>query len=108
MWSVLIATDGIIGKKSRTKHLQEMECSMGIFYEMVELTNRSPIDLFVTFDGQAKRLKPGKNQVPAMVIQHAKNQNPIMGSHDPHNPHISGARYLVGVAADADEVEPLP
>lgn len=70
---------------------------MGIFYEHVTLINRAPIALTVTFDGQAKTLLPGENQVPAVVVEFAKNQNPIMGSADPNNPHISGGRYLVGV-----------
>lgn len=70
---------------------------MGIFFEQVCLINRAPIDLTVTFDGQAKTLKPGENMVPAVVVDFAKNQNPIMGSADPNNPHISGGRYLVGV-----------
>lgn len=80
---------------------------MGIFYEMTELINRAPVDITVTFDGQCKTLKPGKNVVPKAVIQHAKNQNPIMGSGDPNNPHISGAQYLVGCPEDLDNCEPL-
>ena len=81
---------------------------MGIFYEQVTLVNRAPVDLTVTFDGQAKTLKPGDNTVPAVVVDYAKNQNPIMGSADPNNPHVSGGRYLVGVkGAYGDETEPL-
>lgn len=80
---------------------------MGIFIETVEVTNRAPIDLTVTFDGQCKTLTPGKNAIPRMTVEFAKNQNPIMGSGDPQNPHISGTRYLVGVAANGDNVTPL-
>lgn len=75
---------------------------MGIFFQQVCLINRAPENLTVTFDGQAKTLTPGENMVPAVVVDFAKNQNPIMGSADPNNPHISGGRYLVGVK-DSDE-----
>lgn len=87
---------------------------MGIFFESVNLVNRAPVALTVTFDGQAKTLKVGDNVgIPAMVVEYAKNQNPIMGTQDPNNPHMSGARYLVGVKLDdgtpvyGDEIEPL-
>lgn len=80
---------------------------MGIFYEQTILVNRSPVDLTVTFDGQAKTLKPGDNVVPKAVVEFAKNQNPIMGSQDPNNPHISGASYLVGEKDSADDVSIL-
>jgi hypothetical protein len=45
--------------------------------------------------------------VPKVVVAFAKNQNPIMGSQDPYNPHISGASYLVGVVGTKDNVAPL-
>lgn len=81
---------------------------MGIFHEQVVLVNRAPENLTVRFDGQDKTLVPGENMVPAVVVDYAKNQNPIMGSVDPENPHISGGRYLVGVkGAYGDEWEPL-
>lgn len=83
---------------------------MGIFHEQVVLVNRSPINLTVTFDGQEKTLVPGENLVPQVVVDYAKNQNPIMGSVDPNNPHISGGRYLVGVKNSpepGEETEPL-
>lgn len=81
---------------------------MGIFYETIEIINRSPIDLLVTFDGQRKRLKPGSNQIPEVCLVHALNQNPIMGSQDPYNPHVSGGRYLIGVpGSESYPCEPL-
>lgn len=83
---------------------------MGIFFEQVTLINRAPVNLTVTFDGQEKTLVPGENLVPAVVVPFAKNQNPIMGSQDPNNPHMSGARYLVGVKNSdepGEETEPL-
>jgi hypothetical protein len=81
---------------------------MGIFFEQVTLINRAPIDLTVMFDGQCKTLTPGENIVPRVVVEFAKNQNPIMGSANPNDPSISGGRYLVGVKGALDEeVEPL-
>ena len=79
---------------------------MGIFFEQVELFNRAPIDLTVQFDGQCKTLIPGSNAVPRIVVDYAKNQNPIMGTQDPNNPHISGCRYLVGIVGK-DDCTPL-
>jgi hypothetical protein len=80
---------------------------MGIFLETVELINRAPVNLTVKFDGQEKTLKPGSNWVPYVTVEFAKNQNPIMGSQDPYNPHISGCSYLVGIAGTKDPVTPL-
>ncbi len=80
---------------------------MGVFADNCILFNRAPVNLTVLFDGQSKTLTPGENIVPEQVVGHAKNQNPIMGSQDPNNPHISGAQYLVGVAAHLDNVTPL-
>jgi len=80
----------------------------GIFAELVELVNRSPEDLSVTFDGQSKQLPAGKGtMVPKGVVQFAKNQNPIRGTQDPYNPHISGCQYLVGVKGTKDPIAPL-
>jgi hypothetical protein len=79
----------------------------GVFSETVDLVNRAPIELSVVFDGQSKVLKPGSNLVPKIVISCAKNQNPIMGTQDPYNPHASGAKYLVGVRGTKDPIEPL-
>ena len=80
----------------------------GVFTELVELVNRAPIDLSVTFDGQSKPLPAvSSTMVPKTVVQFAKNQNPIMGTQDPYNPHISGCQYLVGVKGTKDPVDPL-
>lgn len=76
---------------------------MGIFYEMSLCRNRTPVDLTVTFDGQCKTLPAGSDTpLPKVAIQFAKNQNPVMGSQDPNNPHISGARYLVADLSHPD------
>lgn len=85
---------------------------MGIFYETVPCLNRSPIDLTITFDGQCKTLPAGKvTQVPKAAVPYGKNQNPVMGSQSIHNPHISGARYLIADLSDENtsdnEHEPL-
>jgi hypothetical protein len=79
----------------------------GVFAETVTLVNRAPIDLSVQFDGQSKTLTPGDNIVPQIVVSFAKNQNPIMGTQDPYNPHISGCQFLVGVKGTRDPIEPL-
>src|SRR5690349_8881375 len=82
---------------------------MGIFHEQVEVINRAPINLTVTFDGQQKTLKPGKNMLPRLVVPYAQNQNPIMGSQDPNNPTIVGAKYLISVVGEdlPENLEPL-
>lgn len=85
----------------------ERVISRGIFQETVTLINRAPVDLTVQFDGQCKTLTPGPNEVPNAVVAYAKNQNPIMGTQDPYNPHISGCRYLVGVRGTKDNCKPL-
>lgn len=79
---------------------------MGIFYESRIIFNRAPVPLTVTFDGQSTVLPPGESVLPLVSVNYAKNQNPIMGSADPNNPSISGARYLIGVKGQ-DDCEPL-
>ena len=82
---------------------------MGIFYEHQEIINRAPVNLTVTFDGQCKTITPGKNAIPRVSVPYAKNQNPIMGSQDPNNPNIVGAKYLIGVPGEdlPQDCEPL-
>ncbi len=80
---------------------------MGIFQEMVMVVNRTPITLTATFDGQETFLPPGESPLPKVAVNYAKNQNPIMGSADPTNPSLSGARYLLGVKGTHDDCEPL-
>lgn len=80
---------------------------MGIFYKQVPVFNRAPVALNVRFDGQDIELLPGLSALPEVAINgFAKNQNPIMGSQDPNNPHISGAKYLIGIV-DVDDCTPL-
>ena len=67
---------------------------MGIFQDLVTVVNRAPIPITVTFDGQELTLQPGENPLPKIAIPYAKNQNPIKGTADLNNPHISGAQYL--------------
>lgn len=69
----------------------------GVFQDMVPVVNRSPVVLTVRFDGQETQVKPGAGFLPSVVINYAKNQNPVMGSVDPNNPAISGGEYLIGV-----------
>ena len=80
---------------------------MGIFYDMVEVRNLAPINIEITFDGQRKSLPPGVSVVPKTVVQHAMNQNPVMGSQDPFNPNISGAKYLIVPVGSKYDREPL-
>lgn len=86
---------------------------MGIFQKLVNVYNRAPVELYVMFDGQRKEVPPGLSQLPDITIPYAKNQNPVMGSADPNNPQMSGARYLIveenhdgyGVPMDRQEWE---
>lgn len=70
---------------------------MGIFYEMVEVINRTSKPLTGRFDGQDLTLLPnyndkgeqinrGENMVPRVAVGHLKQQNPLMNSEDPLNP----------------------
>jgi hypothetical protein len=80
---------------------------MGIFQQMVRVVNRAPVSLVVRFDGQEIDIPPGESQIPEITVSYAKNQNPIMGTADPDNPHISGGEYLIGVIGTRDDCEPL-
>ena len=80
---------------------------MGIFQDLVVLVNRAPVPLSVRFDGQETTILPGENNIPRVCISNAKNQNPIMGSQQPYIPHMSGAKYLVGVKGTKDDCTPL-
>jgi len=74
---------------------------------MVTVVNRTPIPLNVRFDGQDTVLPPGESALPKVAVGYAKNQNPIMGSADPNNPSLSGARYLLGVKGTPDDCKAL-
>jgi hypothetical protein len=80
---------------------------MGIFQTEVEVRNLAPVSLTVRFDGQEKNIPPGVSRLPDMVVQYAMNQNPIMGTQDPNNPHISGAQYLIVPVGSHYDREPL-
>ena len=80
---------------------------MGIFYDMVEVRNLAPIEIEMIFDGQRKRIPLGVSVLPKQTVQYAMNQNPIMGSQDPFNPNISGAKYLVVPVGTKYDREPL-
>lgn len=75
---------------------------MGIFFKLTPVVNVAPIPINVRFDGQDIELAPGANSLPDVAIPFGKNQNPIMGSQDPNNPHMSGARYLLRVVGTDD------
>lgn len=76
---------------------------MGIFQDMVTVINLAPIPLTVTFDGQTTRIPPGESPIPRVTVLYAKNQNPVSGSADMNNPHLSGARYLISVKGAVNE-----
>lgn len=68
---------------------------MAVFQTLVPVYNRAPVALNIRFDGQDYTLQPGHDNIPDITIMYAKNQNPIFGSADMNNPHVSGARYLI-------------
>lgn len=79
----------------------------GVFQDLVEVINRTPVNLSVQFDGQSHTLTPGKNLIPRVTITYAKNQNPLKGSADLDNPTASGVQFLIGVPELRDNCEPL-
>jgi flagellar basal body rod protein FlgF len=72
--------------------------------EYLTVVNRTSKNLFVTWDGRRTALAPGKNQLPAIVAEAAKRQNPIMGSEDPVTLSM---RYLVGIEEQEDDCSPI-
>lgn len=81
---------------------------MGIFYEQVEIVNRTSKTLSVRYDGQdielepnfdekGEKLKDVHNFIPLVAAPYAKSQNVLMGSEDPIDP--SDYQVLVGVIA---------
>ena len=74
--------------------------------ETVTLTNRTSKIVRAMFDGQRFVFKPGPNPgVPVVVVQYAKDQNPVMGTQDRYE--YEGSQYLVGVEAWGDDVSPI-
>lgn len=80
---------------------------MGIFFAQKPIRNLAPVELEVMFDGQRKRIPLGVSELPEHVIVFAMNQNPIRGTQDPNNPHISGCKYLVVPVGTEYDREPL-
>lgn len=79
----------------------------GVFQDMVEIVQRAPEPITITFDGQQMTVLPGKQFIPRVTLPYAKNQNPLRGSADIDNPSLSGAQYLIGVVGTRDNVTPL-
>ena len=79
----------------------------GVFLQTTKVFNRAPQSVFVFFDGERREIPPGYYDLPNMTLYHAKNQNPIMGSGDPDNPHQDGTRYLVLEPGDEGYGTPL-
>lgn len=80
---------------------------MGIFYERVKIRNLAPVELQVQFDGQRKRIPLGVSELEEVCLPYAMNQNPIRGTQDPNNPHVSGCKYLVVQVGSEYDREPL-
>lgn|SRR5512146_332116 len=85
---------------------------MGIFYEQVEIINRTSKPLNVRYDGQDMPLEPNydakgkflpdvRNTIPAVAVPYAKSQNVLMGSEDALDP--TSFEVLVGVKAKKGE-----
>lgn len=68
---------------------------MGIFHDMVQVRNLAPIPLNITYDGQTTSIPPGVCAIPKITLINAMNQNPIMGTADAWNPHVSGGKFLI-------------
>lgn len=81
---------------------------MAVFQTLVPVFNRAPVPLTVRFDGQEYTIQPGEDKIPDVTVLFAKNQNPVMGSADPNNPHVSGARYLIVEKGDDGYGMPIP
>jgi hypothetical protein len=79
----------------------------GIFVSRVKVFNRAPVPLAVFFDGERSTLAPGMNEIPAVTVYMAKNQNPIMGTGQADNPHQDGTQYLVVEEVDEGFGVPL-
>ena len=79
----------------------------GVFLQTTKVFNRAPESIYVFFDGERREIPPGYFDLPNMTLYHAKNQNPIMGTGDPNNPHESGTRYLVLEPGDEGYGTPL-
>jgi len=73
---------------------------MGIFFKRTKIFNRAPVELSVFFDGQREPIPSGFYELPDQTIYMAKNQNPIMGTGEADNPHVSGTQYLICEEAD--------
>lgn len=81
--------------------------SVGVFQDLVQVFNRAPVAITVTFDGQSHTMEPGVNFIPRVTIPYAKNQNPLKGSADLDNPTASGLDFLIGIVGSTDNCEPL-
>lgn len=87
---------------------------MGIFYDQVEVVNRTATPKMVTFDGQRVMLEPnydekGKriegvvNTLPAQCVPYALNQNVILGTEAVFDP--SNFKSYVGVVYKGKETK---
>ena len=80
---------------------------MAVFQKLVPAFNRAPVPLNIRFDGQDYTMQPGEDFLPEICVLFAKNQNPVFGSADPNNPHVSGGRYLIVEKGEDGYGQPL-
>lgn len=87
---------------------------MGIFYEQVEVVNRTATPKMVTFDGQRIVLEPNYdafgeriegvvNMIPSQTVPYALNQNVILGTEAVLDP--SSFRSYIGVVYKGKETK---
>ena len=87
---------------------------MGIFYQQVELVNRTSLPLEIMYDGQRVYLKPNYtaageripgviNLVPKQVVPNALNQTVVMGSERAKDP--SHFESKIGLVPTPEQVK---
>lgn len=80
---------------------------MGIFYNTTKVRNLAPENITVRFDGQDRTVPPGVSDLASAALYFGMNQNPIMGTQDPNNPNVRGAKYLLVEVGSEWDREPL-
>ena len=72
--------------------------------EFLTVFNRSSKTLKGVWDGRHYDLAPGPAQYPAIQALKFKEQNPLMGS---ENPHTLERQYLIAIVEQGDDTSPL-
>jgi len=71
----------------------------------VTIVNRSSKPVQATWDGKQFSLAPGKHEVPLIVAEAIKRQNPVMGTGG--HEIWDGQQYLVGIVNHGDPTDPI-